>query len=238
VNEYQTGINFAIPATINNLPLTVSEKIALTRIYENPRCRNAELAKLVAMTERGVKKLLRRLRLAGHIEQARKGRARRLYPTFHVEQGTKVLVPEKIYFAPKRELCLLSSSPITRKLLAHPVKLSLADEFGQTMRVIDEITRQADFFPETVIRMFQLLIERLEVDMPASHEKDRSLQELYARQGAFMAVKLAAKAPMKIRREFDRRISEATPDVLVTFRRRLVADELNEKSALLSLTRQ
>ena len=61
MSDLQSGINVAIPATINNLTLAMSEKLVLTRIYENPMSRNAELAKLVAMTERGIKNLLRRL---------------------------------------------------------------------------------------------------------------------------------------------------------------------------------
>ena len=91
-NKSDTTITIA--AAIAALPLATSEKIALARINENPGSRNADLAKLIGITERGVKKLLQRLRSAGYVEQARKGRARRLYLKFPMEQGTEFRQPE------------------------------------------------------------------------------------------------------------------------------------------------
>jgi DNA-binding MarR family transcriptional regulator len=86
-----TDIEIRIPAAIAALPLSLAEKHVLAHIAINPDCTNDELSKILGITDRGIKKLLRRLRSAGYIDQNRKGRARRLY--LKVLQGTGNRVP-------------------------------------------------------------------------------------------------------------------------------------------------
>jgi len=86
-----TDIEIRIPASISTLPLTLAEKVVLAHIAINPDCTNDELSKLLGITDRGIKKILRRLRSSGHIDQSGKGRARRLY--LKVLQGTGNRVP-------------------------------------------------------------------------------------------------------------------------------------------------
>jgi predicted ArsR family transcriptional regulator len=144
----QNDTTITIPAAIDVLPLPISEKIALARINENPLSRNADLAKSLGITERGVKKLLQRLRSAGYVEQARKGRARRLFLTFHVEQGTEFPQPKDSSKISIGELCSDLPQPAMPKQIATTTAQIPLDEFFEmTMRTIDEIIHQSAFFP-------------------------------------------------------------------------------------------
>jgi hypothetical protein len=223
-----------IPEAINILPMPINEKITLALIDRNPRCRNADLARAIGMSERGVKKLIQRLASGGYLQHVRKGRARRLFLKFHVEQGTRFPGSEISTDSSMRELC--SATPAETEVapteaLVHAQ--SLEDDFEQTMKTIDELTRQRDFFPETVVRLLQPLIARIEAEMSDGPERQKILLELMSRQGAFMVVALGAGLPKKVQRQLDERISHATAEQLVEFRYRALADGLKDKAPLL-----
>jgi len=217
---------FKIPMTIDALPLAINEKIALAIIDENPRCKNGVLAKTIGMTERGVKKLVQRLTLAGYLQHVRRGRARRLFLRFHVEQGSEFPESEISTNSSMRELCS-AAPPETQAVptvaLVHA--LPLQEEFEQTMKTIDELTRQRDFFPETVVRLLQPLITRIKAEMSDGPERQKVLLELMARQGAFMVVQLGAGLPQKAQRKLDDRICHATAEQLMKFRQLALADK-------------
>src|SRR2546425_1171601 len=83
-------INIHISAAIAALAdLNLIERTILTRIEECPACHNADLAKLTGLSLRGVESTLARLRERDLIQVTGKGRARRLFLRFHVEQHTR-----------------------------------------------------------------------------------------------------------------------------------------------------
>lgn len=80
-------ITITIPAAIAALPdLDLIEKTLLARIDESPACHNADLAVLTGLSKRGIQSTLGRLRERDLIQVIGKGRARRLFLRFHVEQ--------------------------------------------------------------------------------------------------------------------------------------------------------
>src|ERR1039457_7628710 len=70
-NMNTTDVEIKIPAAINALPLTLTEKAVLAHIRNFPGCSNSRLAELIGGSRRGVEKLLRRLRDQGYIEPSR-----------------------------------------------------------------------------------------------------------------------------------------------------------------------
>ncbi len=74
------------PAAIAQLPLRLHEKLALVFIHQAPDVSNERLAQVLGMQPRGAQDMLRRLREHGFIYGQRKGRARSMWLTFHVEQ--------------------------------------------------------------------------------------------------------------------------------------------------------
>jgi hypothetical protein len=234
MNNNKPDTTITIPAAIATLPLVINEKIALVRINEDPRCRNADLAKSIGITERGAKKLLQRLRSAGHVEQTRKGRARRLYLTFHVEQGTEFPNPETQTKLSNGELCSEVTAPALPKQLGLvTVQPTLESQFCQTMQVIHDITRQPHVHPLTVVRLLQPLIRRVEAEMVDGQDKNWILQELAMRQGAFIAISMGAGLPKDIQRRLDETITRATPQQLIEFGQRAMAGNILDRASLL-----
>lgn len=85
-----TELTIHIPVAIASLPnLDLIERAILNRIHERPACRNADLAALTGLSQRGVESTLWRLRERDLIQVTGKGRARRLTLTFHVEHHTQ-----------------------------------------------------------------------------------------------------------------------------------------------------
>src|SRR6266581_8604176 len=83
-------LTISIPASIAALPdLNLIERTILARIEEWPACHNADLATLTGLSLRGVESTLARLRERDLIQVTGKGRARRLFLQFHVEQHTR-----------------------------------------------------------------------------------------------------------------------------------------------------
>ena len=83
----ENGIHLHISAAIMRLPgLNLTERAALAWLEDHPFASNGELATVLSLKRRGVEDLLRRLRQRSLIHKHRTGRARELYPTFHVEQ--------------------------------------------------------------------------------------------------------------------------------------------------------
>jgi DNA-binding MarR family transcriptional regulator len=222
-----TSVEITIPGAIAALALPIGEKVVLAHISKNPTCGNASLAKLTGITERGLKKLLQRLRSAGHVEQVGKRRARRIFLTFHVEQGTECLVPEKEICASNGELCSSPPSLVATKIIP------LEDDFEQTMQLIDEMTRERHLCPATLVWLLRRIIERLETELSAGEMQENILHELYVRQGAFMALSLAVGMPRKFLRDLDRRICAAMPEQLMAFRQGVLASQLEDRSPLL-----
>jgi DNA-binding MarR family transcriptional regulator len=78
-----------IPPNIAQLPLRLSEKVALHFIHRCPDITNDRLAQLLGMRPRGTQDMLRRLRQLGYIVSHGKGRARQLELMFPVERHAK-----------------------------------------------------------------------------------------------------------------------------------------------------
>ena len=226
-----------LPNEIGMLSLSLSEKAVLAHILNYPKCTNRMLARLIGISERGVKKMLQRLRSRGLIGQTGKGRARRVRLTFHVKQGTQFTVPKNQNPEANGELDSQSeqgsNTGVVISCVIRKKPLSLADDFDQTLLLIDEMTRTRDFLPETVVRMLDALIRRIEQEMPACPEKEDVLRELYMRHAAFIAVCMSAKMPKKVQREIDWRISRATPEQLLEFRRCVQLGQLNFTAPLM-----
>jgi len=75
-----------IPTEIAQLPLRLTEKLAIHFIHRSPDISNDRLAQLLGMRSRGVQDMLRRLRQLGYVANYGKGRARRLKLMFPVER--------------------------------------------------------------------------------------------------------------------------------------------------------
>ena len=228
-----TNIEIKIPAAITSLPLAIGEKVVLTRIATNPDSTNDELAKLLGITERGVKKILHRLRSGGYIDQNGKGRARRLYLTFRVEQGTEFPNPEINAPAANGELrAPHSQTPVSEDAVgtALQVELSLADEYDQTMNVIAEMSLQPGIFPETFVHLLDKLIQRSESEMQSSPAKERLLGDLYTRRNGFFAIAMASRLPKEFHSELRQKISRATPEQLANIHDRCRAKQLDQRT--------
>lgn len=225
-----------IPGAIAALPLKANHKIVLSHVLENPKCRNRTLAKLVGASERYIKTVLRRLLSDGLLQQTGKGRARKLYLNFHVEQGTACLVPDRPVSSKNREpraqfaQVTTSTSPAT---IVPKVQLSLADDFEETMRTVAQMTATRDFFPETIIRLLEPLIRRIETEMYARPEKEEILRDLRSRHAAFLAVCMATKWPKEFQQELDRRLSHATSVQLLRLREFVQARQLGHATPLM-----
>lgn len=225
-------MSVTIPAAIAALPLSISEKIALTLIDENPLCKNANLAASIGITERGMNKMVQRLKSAGHLQQVRRERARRLFLTFHVETGTEFPEPENPAKDSDGELCSTEAPTVAARRAMSRVQLPANVFFEETMRTIDDMTRTRDFFPETVIHLIQNLILHVEAEMPDGDPKREVLTELMMRQGAFMAIAAGAGLPKAVQRAMDERIQFASREQLVEFRQRMSAAKLADKAPL------
>jgi biotin operon repressor len=231
-----TSLEIRIPAAIAALPLAISEKLVLTRIAANPDCTNDELAKLLGITERGIKKILQRLKSGGHTDQSGKGRARRLYLTFPVEQGTEFPNPEIIAPVSNGELRTPPDQTSATKDSTGTVlktELSLADQFEQTMNMIAEMSLQPKIFPETFVYLLERLIQRIEAEMQSCPAKEKILGDLYFRRNGFFVIAKASRLPKEFHDELRQKIRHATPEQLAQFHKRCQAAPLDRKSPLL-----
>src|SRR5208283_2022304 len=231
-----TSIEIKIPAAIATLPLTIGEKLVLTRIAANPDCTNDKLAKLLGITERGIKKILQRLRSGGHIDQSGKGRARRLYLMFPVEQGTEFPNPEIIVPASNGELRTPPDQTSATKDSTGPIlkkELSLIEHFDQTMNEIAEMSLQPKVFPETFVFLLERLIQRIEAEMQSCTAKEQILDDLYFRRNGFFVIAKASRLPKEFHNELRQKIRNATPEQLAQFHQRYLAAPLDRKSPML-----
>lgn len=224
-------MSVTIPAAIAALPLSISEKIVLVLIDENPCAKNRALARSVGMTERGMKKLTKRLIAAGQVQQVRRGRARRLFLTFHMEQGTEFPDSENSARESHRELCSTKAPAVVAPRAISRAQLPLDEFLKQTMITIAEITF-GQFFPETAVRLLEDLILRVQAEMPDGDPKREVLTGLMMRQGAFMAIAAGAGLPKAVQRAMDERIQLASREQLVEFRQRMSVARLVDKAPL------
>jgi hypothetical protein len=232
MNPRNTVVN--IPEAIAVLPLSLNEKVVLAEIARNPKCGNGALANLLGISERGVKKVVHRLRLAGHIQQLGNGRARQLHLTFHVEQGTEFPKPENSSKIPNQELCSeLPQLAKPKQIATTAPQIPLDEYFEQTMRTMDMMTRWPNCCALTFVRLLEPLIQRVEIEMGDCPEKEAILFDLSVRQGAFIAMSMGAEFPRDVQRRLNERIGRATPAELIEIRQRTMGGRLKDKAPLM-----
>jgi hypothetical protein len=234
-----TDVEIKIPAAINALPLTLTEKAVLAHIRNFPGCSNSRLAELIGGSRRGVEKLLRRLRDQGYIEPSGKGRARRHQLMFPVEHHTKCGDGDIVASDVKSHtLCVVQ--PCNGSGVEPPCKVAvlkrevpLMEDLERTLDYIEEMSLRPDIFPEAILYVYKAILKRVVDEAPASQAKDALVREMTRRKDGFVAICFARRLPKQYHREAVRLIYNATPEKLAELRRRVESSQLDDKSPLM-----
>jgi DNA-binding Lrp family transcriptional regulator len=215
------------------LPLSLSEKVALEQIHQLPGCSNERLADLIGISCRGVENLLRRLRDQGFIEQVGKGRARRHLLKFAVEAEQ----PHTLCGNDNNDhSCAESHTLGGERARCRPIRvapkheLTLAEDYDRTLRIIDELCRYENPFPDAIANLYGRILRRVANEAPESSAKDKAVKELTLRRDAFVAISVASQMPRKYHRQASQLIHDATPEQLAEIRRRVEAGQLDPKN--------
>jgi DNA-binding MarR family transcriptional regulator len=233
-----TDLEIRIPATIADLPLTISEKIVLTHISSFPGCSNARLAELIGGSCRGVENLLHRLRQQNYIKQTGNGRARRHHLLFHVERHIKCGNNEITSAEAKSrrecgdQRCEPSVAPRGTVSILNK-ELPLVEDYEQTLNLIQEMMYQPGTFPETILFLYRKILKRVENEAPDMPAKEAAVRELTIRRDAFVAICYAMRMPRQHQRPALRMINTATPEKLAHFRQQIETGAAKSKTPLL-----
>jgi hypothetical protein len=237
-------IEIKIPGSITALPLSLSEKVALTHIHQFPGCSNAGLAELLGVSCRGVENLVRRLRGQGYIEQVGQARARRHQLKFKVEVGEDHTFcgnknddhscTESHISCGEKHVC--RPVPVHRHLSAPTRELTLEEDYNRTIGMIGHLCQYENPFPDGIASLYGRILRRIVNEAPESRAKDNRVKELTTRRDAFVAISVASRLPRKYHRQAARLIHDATPEQLAEIRLRVEAGQLDPKNPRLLAT--